>query len=144
MAGKILVGIDGSDGGQRALDFARERALLSGEEVVVAYVIEWSPYTFNTPLENERRHQRREEELTQAQHSVLDPALEQLRESGVSVTGVVRHGHAARVIAGLAEEQETCMIIIGRRGLTGIKSILFGSVAGSLVQIANVPVTVVP
>jgi nucleotide-binding universal stress UspA family protein len=34
--------------------------------------------------------------------------------------------------------------VVGRRGQSTIATLLFGSVAGTLVQIAPVPVTVVP
>lgn len=144
MSGKILLGIDGSEGSKRALQFAAKRAQLSGEQVVVTYVIEWSPYSFNTPQENEERHKRREEELQQAERSVIQPALEELQVLSVNASSAVRHGHAAQVLSDLAEEHGVDMIVVGRRGQTGLKALLFGSVAGSLVQIASVPVTVVP
>ena len=47
---------------------------------MVAYVIEWSPYSFNTPEENEKRHKRREEEIERAQSQVLDPLVASLQE----------------------------------------------------------------
>ena len=57
---------------------------------------------------------------------------------------MVRHGHAAEVLAGLAQELGASQVFVGRRGQSSITSLLFGSVAGTLVQIAPVPVTVVP
>ena len=62
----FLVGVDDSDCSRRALDFASRRARAMGARLVVVYVIEWSPYSFNTPEENEQRHKRREEEIEQA------------------------------------------------------------------------------
>ena len=111
---------------------------------MVAYVIEWSPYTFNTPEENEMRHRRREEEIDRAQKEVLTPHLEVVKEVGVEVEGIVRHGHPAQVLTDLAAETGATQIFIGRRGLTKLQALLFGSVAGTLVQISAVPVTVVP
>jgi nucleotide-binding universal stress UspA family protein len=111
---------------------------------VAAYVIEWSPYTFNTPEENEQRHKRREEEIERARTQVLDPLVATLRSSGLEVEGVVRHGHAAQVLSDLAVEHGAAQIFIGRRGISKIAALLFGSVAGSLVQVSPVPVTVVP
>lgn len=144
MTDTMLVGVDGSDSGRRAVDFAMARAKASAARVVVAYVIEWSPYTFNTPEENEARHKRREEEVERAQTQVLDPLVATLRDSGVAVDSVVRHGHPAEVMCGLANELGATQIFIGRRGTSKVAALLFGSVAGSLVQIAPVPVTVVP
>ena len=144
MTDVMLVGVDGSESGRRAVDFAVTRAKAAGARVVVAYVIEWSPYTFNTPEENEARHKRREEEVERAQTQVLDPLVAALRDSGVAVDSVVRHGHPAEVMCGLANELGAAQIFIGRRGTSKVAALLFGSVAGSLVQISPVPVTVVP
>ena len=139
-----LVGLDGSDGGRRAVEFAAARARAADTRLVVAYVIEWSPYTFNTPEENEVRHRRREEEIERAQSQVVDPVVAALRDSGIEVEGVVRHGHAAEALTWLAGETGAAQIFVGRRGATRIGAMLFGSVAGTLVQISPIPVTVVP
>jgi nucleotide-binding universal stress UspA family protein len=139
----MLVGVDGSEASHRAADFAATRARAGGARLVVAYVIEWSPYTFNTPEENEQRHKRREEEIARAE-AHLAPLLVELRAAGLEVEGVVRHGHAAETLSGLATEYGAAQIFVGRRGVSKIAAMLFGSVAGSLVQISPVPVTVVP
>jgi nucleotide-binding universal stress UspA family protein len=144
MSDALLVGIDGSDCCRRAVDFAAVRAKASNEKLVVAYVIEWSPYSFNTPEENELRHKRREEEIDRARSSVLDPLVAELSAAGIEVEGVVRHGHAAEVLSGLADEVGASQIFVGRRGGSRLSNMLFGSVAGSLVQISPVPVTIVP
>jgi nucleotide-binding universal stress UspA family protein len=144
MTDTLLVGIDGSECGKRAADFAASRAKSGNGRLVVAYVIEWSPYTFNTPEENEVRHKRREEEILRAKAQVLDPLISKLNQAGVEAEGLVRHGHPAQVLSELARDKGACQIVIGRRGLTKLQSLLFGSVAGTLVQIAPVPVTVVP
>ena len=144
MTETVLVGIDGSAGAARAVDFAAKRAKDSGARVVVAYVIEWSPYTFNTPEENEVRHKRREEEISRAETEVLGPVVAALGKAGMNAEGVVRHGHAAEVLSGLAGEYKASQIVIGRRGLSKLKALLFGSVAGTLVQVSPVPVTVIP
>ena len=144
MTDTLLVGVDGSEGGKRAVVFAADRAKESGARLLVAYVIEWSPYTFNTPEENEVRHKRREEEIARAESEVLVPLVDSLKANGISAVGVVRHGHAAEVLSGLASEHKARQVFIGRRGISQLKALLFGSVAGSLVQISPVPVTVVP
>ena len=144
MSETILVGVDGSEGGKRAADFAAKRAKEGEARLIVAYVIEWSPYSFNTPEENEMRHKRREEEIARAESEVLAPLVASLTKAGIKAEGVVRHGHAAEVLSGLAREYSAGQIFVGRRGLSKLKAMLFGSVAGSLVQISPVPVTVIP
>jgi len=72
----IIVGLDGSDAGKRALDFAKTRAKLIGDcRIMLVYVIEWSPFSFQTAEENEKRHARREEELNLAHERVVGPAV---------------------------------------------------------------------
>lgn len=105
MSAKLLVGLDGTGSGDRALSFAKQLAKRIGScEIVVAYVIEWSPFTFQTPEENAQRHKRREEELKTARERILDPAVSSLKEDGFSAIGVVRHGDVAETLDDLAIE----------------------------------------
>ena len=137
----ILVGVDGSDCCARAVAFATDRARSANARIVLAYVIEWSRYSFNTPEENEERHKRREEEIERAQQHVLAPLMKSV---DVEVEGIVRHGHVAETLAALVEECNADQVVIGRIGQSSLKTLLFGSVAATLVQISPVPVTVVP
>jgi nucleotide-binding universal stress UspA family protein len=144
MSKVLLVGIDASECAQRALDYAANRAEASKTQLIVAHVIDWSPYSFNTPQENEERHKRREAELERAHEEVVDPVVSELRERGLYARGVIRHGHPAETLASVAEEFGVTNIIIGKTGSSRIKTQLFGSVANTLVQISKQPVTVVP
>ena len=62
MSKKFVVGYDGSEESRRAVDFAASQAKTSGAGLVVAHVLEWSPYSFLTPEELAERHKRREED----------------------------------------------------------------------------------
>ena len=58
----LVVGLDGSAAGEKALAFAKKQAKQLGDcTIAICYVIEWSPFSFQTPEENEKRHLRREE-----------------------------------------------------------------------------------
>ena len=144
MKNTFLVAVDGSPGSQNAIDFATVRAKKGGAKVIIAYVIEWSPYSFNTPEENEMRHKRREEEIEKATSTIVEPVAEALRSKGIEVDTVVRHGNPARTVAELAVSYEAAQIFIGRTGEAGLKTMIFGSVVANLVQTSTVPVTVVP
>lgn len=144
MTRTILVGTDCSDCGNRAIDYAAERAKATDSRLIVAYVIEWSPYTFNTPTENEQRHKRREEEIDRAHREIIDPLVQRLRAEGVNAEGVIRHGHIAESLSEIAQDFDAEAIFIGRKGTSRFKKMLFGSVAATLVQVADRPVTVVP
>jgi len=140
----LLVGVDCSGCSQRALEHAARVAESGGLQLIVAHVIQWSPFSFNTPQENEERHKRREAELDRAHQEIVDPEVTRLRGQGMYARGVVRHGHPAETLKAIAEEFGATDIIIGKTGASRIRTQLFGSVGNTLVQISEVPVTVVP
>lgn len=140
----LLVGVDRSECSNRALEYAADQAERSNAQLVVAHVIEWSPYLFNTPQENEVRHQRREAELARAGSEIIDPVVSELRGRGISARGAIRHSHAAETLAELAREFGATGIIIGKTGSSRIRTQLFGSVANTLVQVSSLPTTIVP
>ena len=144
MTEKYIVGYDGSASSRRALEFALNGAKSSGAEVVIAYVLEWSPYSFLTPDELEERHKRRGEELERARSAVIDPVLEAIAESGVKSDAVIKYGHVAETLCSIAKESNAAQMFIGRTGHSSLSKIVFGSVASAMAQIAPVPCTVVP
>lgn len=144
MSHKIVVGYDGTDSAQAALAFAAELAKVQGGGIVVAHVLEWSPYSFLTPTELEERHKRRGEELARAEAAILAPAVEGLNDSGVEVSTALKYGGIAETLKAIAKDEGADQIVIGRNGEPGLTSRVFGSVAIGLAQSAPVPVTIVP
>ena len=56
----------------------------------------------------------------------------------------MRNGSVASAILDVADELDAEAIVVGSRGLTGVKSLLLGSVSHALLQHADRPVIVVP
>ena len=144
MRDTILIGIDGSEVSEHAVNFAVAQARTGNTRLILGYVVEWSPYTFNTPEENEQRHLRRKERLQTAEERILTPILQSIKNEGIETLGVVRHGQVADTLLQIAKDENADQIVIGRIGHSGIKSLLFGSVTTKLIQIADIPVTIVP
>jgi nucleotide-binding universal stress UspA family protein len=144
MSQTILVGVDGTKENRRAVDYAVNWAKKSKAKLILAYVIKWSPYSFQTSEENEKRHKRREEEIQLVRERVLDPMLELLESEGLKVTGVVRHGQVADSLIYIAKKHGATDIVVGRIGESGVKTLIFGSVVAKLIQICHIPVTIVP
>ncbi|GLO71398.1 universal stress protein [Phaeobacter inhibens] len=144
MASKIVVGYDGSTSARTALNFALDVAKAQGGSIVVAHVLEWSPYSFLSTSELAERHKRRTEELERAETALIQPLLKDLETSGVDVTTTVKYGNIAEVLVSIAKSEGANHLVIGRTGHSALSSRLFGSVAGSLAQAAPVPVTIVP
>lgn len=144
MTTKLIIGLDGHGSGERALDYGCNLARLIGDcELVVVYIIEWSPYSFQTPEENAERHKRRDEEISTARDRIIDPAVKRLTDMGLSSTGVVRHGNVADVLNAIAGEQSADQIIVARSRERSLSKRIFGGSTANLVMEATIPVTVV-
>ncbi len=143
MTDTYIVGFDGTEQSGRAIDFAAGRARNSGAQLHLVHVLEWSPYSFHTPEELAERHGRREKELERA-HAMMQPVVDRLNKDGIKTTSEVRHGHAGDIICKIVEEKQAAQIFVGRTGDSALVQRLLGGLALTLLQIAPVPVTVVP
>jgi len=144
MSSVLLVGIDCSECGDRAVEYAIQQARMSKARLIITHIIEWSQFSFSTVEENAQRHKRREEELQRAHADIIDPLVEKLKAEGLDVIGLVRHGHVADTLDRLARKHGVTNIILGRNGESRFKKKMFGSVGSHLVQSAECAVTVVP
>ncbi|MEL6523987.1 MAG: universal stress protein [Pseudomonadota bacterium] len=141
---KLVVGLDGQSSGDKALEFAKDLATrMQSCELIVVYVIEWSPFSFQTAEENAERHKRREEEISIATERVVDPAVATLTGAGLTARAIVRHGDVADTIDQIANSEGASQIVVARSSAGGFSSRIFGSSTANLVMHARVPVTVV-
>ena len=140
----FLVGVDGSDGAQRAAEYGAKRARAEGARLILAHVVDWSPYEFLTPEELSERPVEHQEEIEEAMTGILRPLEEAIGGSGLEIETMVKHGHPAERLCDLADELAVDQLFTGRRGRSRVASLLFGSVSGALVQMCPVPITVVP
>ncbi len=141
---EILVGVDRSEQSRRAVAFAAERARQLGGSVLVVHVIPWSPFSFNTPEDNEHRSTRRAEEIAAATEQIVEPLGALAREEGVDVETLIQHGDPVDTLIEIAKRRSSGHIVLGRTGDSRVKRVLFGSTPSHVVQLATVPVTVVP
>jgi len=144
MGAALMVGVDCSECGDRAIEFAANLARICATRLYVAHVIEWSPFSFSTVQENAERHKRREEEIQRAHDEIVDPVVARLKSEGLDAEGLVHHGHVADTLDALAKSNGVNNIIVGRQGASKLKAHVFGSVGSRLVQSADCAVTVVP
>lgn len=144
MSMHLVVGFDGEGSGQRALSYAKSLSkLVGGAEILIVYVIEWSPFSFQTPEENATRHKRREEEIEMAMSRIVQPALDSLAAEGVTARGVVRHGDVAGTLNTVCVEVGADQLIVGRSSEGGFTQRIFGGSTITLAMSASVPFTIV-
>jgi nucleotide-binding universal stress UspA family protein len=145
MSTTLVVGVDGSDAGERALAYTKRLASLIGSDckIELVYVIEWSPYSFQTPEENAQRNKQRETAIKTANERIIEPAIQSLKSEGFHTEGRVLHGKVANLLNTVAVETNADQIIVARSSSSGLASRVFGSVTANLVMGASVPVTVV-
>jgi nucleotide-binding universal stress UspA family protein len=140
----ILVGLDGSSGSARALDWAIQVAKSLKADIVAVYVLEiLSPTAVGYGLAPIGLPDGWLDDLRRQFENEWSAPLKQagIRYRTVFETGA--RGPAPTLI-GVANELHADLIVTGSRGLGGFGELLLGSVSHQLVQRAPMPVVVVP
>lgn len=138
MITKILVPVDFSDHASKALDYAIELAKKFGASVQLlhSYPINVggiSPYGMVLPESFDR-------DIRAAASKQLDEWAVRVRDAGIEVETTVTPQFPSEAISRHAEESGVDLIVMGTRGLTGLKHVLLGSVAERTLRIAPCPV----
>ena len=150
---KILVPIDYSDHSARALEWGASLAEKYGARLLLLHVI--SRYSKDLPepepldLANLSLHRAPSPSppegmmtvdlIETAQNDLEDFALAKLTR-GSSVTPMVGVGGAAEEIVRVAQEEGVDLIVMGTHGRTGLRHLLTGSVAETVLRTARCPV----
>ena len=82
-------------------------------------------------------------DLREVAESVLKRAARDALSKGVEVETHAREGHPAEVIIDVAKQEQADLIVVGSRGLTGIKRYLLGSVSSKVSEHAPCSVMIV-
>jgi nucleotide-binding universal stress UspA family protein len=145
---KILLTTDGSQEAGLAAKTAADIARLSNSELHVVHVEGFSPYPLAaySPLgylDTETIQTILEERDSEAR-KILDEQVSHIEGSGGTVSSsYLRQGRPDEEIVNLAEEMGAGLIVMGSRGLGGVRRALMGSVSDSVVRHAHCPVLVV-
>ncbi len=146
----IIVPVDGSGPSIAAARHAGQLALMLGARVQLLYVMPSGPAELmdlpanrrkDTDADLAQKQRHAEEALAQARAAL--GASVQGRASELVVEDVAHHGDPATVIVQHANEQAGTMVVMGARGLGGIKKLFLGSVSEETLHKAHCPVTVV-
>lgn len=135
---RIVVGIDGSEDGDRALRWAVRQARQLGGTVEAVMVYDWpaTEAAYLAGLGRDGERQRSEDILAEAVERVS-------RESvGVPIATQALRGNAGVVLAGAAADAD--LLVVGSHGRGRLYHAVLGSVAEACVRMAECPVVVVP
>jgi nucleotide-binding universal stress UspA family protein len=139
---KILLAMDGSDESDLAATTAAELAKSTDSELDVIYVLEVEPWHF--PPRELVKYPQRYEELREEGRRLCDEQVEKIKAAGGSVAeSYLAVGRPADQIVAHAQDQGAGLIVMGSRGLGGIRRALMGSVSDAVVRHAHCPVMVV-
>jgi nucleotide-binding universal stress UspA family protein len=142
---RILLATDGSEEAQLALQTAVDLASSTGSELhVVTVGREYHPAYYEIP-EPEEIREKALRTLEREAQGILDEQVRKIEEAGGAVTEVHPRmgGRRDQEIVRLSEEIGAGLIVMGSRGLGGLRRALMGSVSDSVVRHAHCPVLVV-
>lgn len=139
MGEHFLVAVDGSELSKKALRrVARLADVAAGDQVTLIHVVEpVSPFVRGMY----------KPELVESVKKIGEEILDEARafcedELGVACRTVLLHGHPPNKITKYAEENDVDVIVMGSRGLGGLKELFLGSVSHAVVQTAKLPVLI--
>ena len=146
MIKKILVATDGSNLADKSLDFSLDLAKKYSAEVTILTVVDlpsnsfWAQGTTFTPLSSQKYLER----LEKFHKKILTEALKKVKATAkISVTKRLLNGRPAEKIIEVAKEGSFDLIVMGSRGLGGIKEFFLGSVSDRVADEASCPVLII-
>jgi nucleotide-binding universal stress UspA family protein len=139
---KILIPVDGSDNGLRAVRHALAlSAQLKQSPKLFLLNVQWNVAAGNVKLfinQETINDYYREQGM-----AALEKARAILDEANLAYQYHISIGRPAEAIVQYAEEQQVDQIIIGAQGEEGLAKLLLGSVTSKVAQMAKMPVTIV-
>ncbi len=136
----ILVAIDGSEAGERALIRATEEAKVWNARLHIVYVVETGLFS-SLPADNTVEIMYRV--LEKEGNVVLEKAKKYAADSGVTALTHMKQGHAGSEVVALADRENADLVMIGSHGKSQADRLLIGSVSTYVVTHSKVNTMVV-
>lgn len=141
----IVVGVDGSEHAQRALEWAAREAVAHGVPLTVLTVHQTAARRWGTRPAAAPGAGEAPEKDAQRQ------AAREVAEKALAALGDIRPGDAdVRAVTGLPADElirassDADLVVVGTRGIGGFARLLLGSVSTQVVHHSTCPVVVVP
>lgn len=136
---KIMVAIDGSDASMVALNYAISISKEYNAELCALYAVNTDTDLFGPHASSEYTIRKKKEG-----QEYLDKAKLTAKEKNMEITAeIIPSTNIPVSIVKYAEEKNFDLIVVGTRGLSGLKRMLLGSVASKIIAYAHCPVMVI-
>lgn len=132
---KILVGFDGSEGSEQALNRAMMLLDEYGELILLAVV--------PSPADKSFVDVGAYDTLKKKAAILINDTIKDIGDQGFLITGIVEEGDPAAKIIDVSNREKVDLIVLGSKGQSELGRYLIGSVANKVVQYAAKPVMVV-
>ncbi len=138
---KILVATDGSKSANKAVETAASIAKSVGAELKIAHVVYIPPYAYTG---GGYALSEIYKDLTEEGKRIAAEAAKLADDNGVHaiVELIDNQRSPVQAIVDLAEEDKSDLVVVGTRGLGGLKKVFLGSVANGVVHYAKCSVLV--
>jgi nucleotide-binding universal stress UspA family protein len=134
----LVVGYDGSDGADSALDAAIALARPLGEPLLIAFAAQPPGRTVGDEY---RPHLAALEERG---HELTGAAVARAVEAGITAEAVVADRRVVDLLLDLADEHGARLIVVGTYGESPLRGAVLGSTPHKLLHLSKVPVLAVP
>ncbi len=138
---KILLAVDGSEFTKRVLEY------LSAHPGLFDTTTEFTALTVSAPITPGALSMLPKDFVSDYYadnaREVLDPVQAYARDHGWSLTTEARVGHAADVIAEVADTGKYDLLVMGSHGRTGLLKVVVGSVVSQVLGRSKVPLLIV-
>lgn len=141
IAKEILVPVDGSENSLRAVRYALELAGAVGARIRLFYVFPVSSVEIIGMAGMSRDDI--EHAAQAAAQRVFDKLHAEIGDTEVKLVDETSIGDPAEEIIRCTEDDHELLVILGRRGLSRIQSLLLGSVSEKVVRHAHSPIMIV-
>ncbi|AIQ62373.1 Stress response protein NhaX [compost metagenome] len=139
---KILLAYDGSKAANKALDRAVELAKVTqGSSLHVVHAFEFPRFFIGEALAPLPASVNKD--YYDVAVKTTEEVKQRLADEGLNAKVELLQGSPAETILKYAKDNEIDIIVIGSRGLGGIREFVLGSVSHNVVQSARIPVLVV-
>ncbi|HDD67120.1 MAG TPA: universal stress protein [Candidatus Thorarchaeota archaeon] len=136
----ILVAVDGSDYSDKAVKYAAAIGPALDAEVILLHVV---PMLVNATPYHDTVSDQPFLALQKVGEDILARAKSLAESLGCKVSDLLSYGDPAGRIIEIAEERKVDLIVMGSRGVSGIRRLFVGSISDKVTRDAPCPVMIV-